>query len=93
VKGNRLLFSLAFLLAALSVGVTFLAYKYVQLTRELNRAQWSVNQLEQRQNRFRALLAEAVDFSQRNPSMIPVLQSLGVRGSNAPAASPKPTTR
>lgn len=88
VKGNSLLVGLAFLFAALSVGVTLFAYEYVQLTRALNRAQITVNQVEVRQNRLKALVAEAMDYSQRNPAINPLLYAIGAKQPpNAPAGA------
>ncbi|MBL9136839.1 MAG: hypothetical protein JNK85_13285 [Verrucomicrobiales bacterium] len=81
MKGNTLLVGLAFLLAALSVGVTLLAYTYVQATRENNRSQFTVQftvaQIEFRQNRHKALVATALDFARRNPAINPILQNIG----------------
>jgi uncharacterized membrane protein len=79
VKGNSLLVGLASLLAALSAAVTLLAYQYVQLTRLLNRSQYSVAQVELRQNRLKGLIQEAVEYSRRDPSIDPILISIGVK--------------
>lgn len=79
MKGNSLLVGLSFLLAALSVGVTLLAYQYVQLTRVLNRAQSTISQVELRQNRLKALVAEAVEYSKKNEAINPLLYSIGAK--------------
>ncbi|MBX3748446.1 MAG: hypothetical protein KF833_24330 [Verrucomicrobiae bacterium] len=78
MKGNSLLIGMASLLAAFSAGITLLAYQYVQLTRALNATQHTMAQVELRQNRLKAIVAEAVEFSQRDPSITPLLQSIGV---------------
>ena len=77
MKGNSLLVGLAFILAALSVGVTFLSYQYVQLTRIQNRAQFTISQVEFRQNRLRTLVNEAMEYGKVNPAITPLLQSIG----------------
>jgi hypothetical protein len=77
VKGNSLMVGLASLLAALSAGVTLLAYQYVQLTRALNRSQYTIAEVEFRKNRLKALLNEAVLYSQRDPSIKPLLETFG----------------
>ena len=103
MKGNSLLVGLAFLLAALSVGVTLLAYTYVQATRENNRTQFTVQftvaQIEYRQNRHKALVSTALEYARRNPAINPVLQSIGAvpppvtATAPAPAPSTKPAGR
>jgi hypothetical protein len=79
VKGNSLLVGLASILAALSAGVTSLAYQYVQLTRALNAAQHTITQVELRQNRLKALVNEAIEYSKRDPSIDPLLYSAGAK--------------
>lgn len=86
VKGNSLLVGLASLLAALSAGVTLLAYQYVQYTRALNAAQHTIAQVEFRQNRLKALLNEAMEYSQRDASINPILYTIGAK--QAPGAAP-----
>lgn len=99
MKGNSLLVGLAFLLAALSVGITLLAYTYVQATRENNRSQFTVQftvaQIEFRQNRHKALVSTALEYARRNPAINPLLQSIGaVPPSSAPSpAATKPAGR
>lgn len=87
MKGNSLVLTLAFVLAALSLGVTLLAYQYVQLTRSYNAAQYAISQVELRQNRLKALLGEAVEYAKRDASIEPILKSIASRppSTNAPA--------
>lgn len=79
VKGRSLLVTLALVFAALTAGVTLLTYQYVQLTRSLNRSQAAIQQVEMRQNRLKALVAETADHARNNPELQPLLQSLGLR--------------
>lgn len=93
MKGNSLLVGLAFLFAALSVAVTLLAYQYVQLTRLLNRSQFTIAQVELRQNRLKALVSEAVEFSQRDASINSLLYSIGAKQPPTGTSAPKPAGR
>lgn len=70
---------LAFLLAAASLGVTFMAYQYVQLTRKLGQVQFRMAQVEFQQNRIKVLGAEALNFSRKDSSIDPILFSAGLK--------------
>jgi len=99
VKSNVLLLGPAFLLALLALGVTGLAFQYVLLTRKLNQAQSTLAQIEMSQNRIKALVNECVEYSHKNPEILPILQSIGLKPTQAhPAltnslASPNPNGR
>ena len=93
MKGNSLVVIFALLLAGLSVVVTLLAAQYIQLTRKLNRAQSTIGQVEARHNRLKALVGEAMEYSQRQPAINPLLQAIGAKpGPAAPAAAAAPTS-
>ncbi len=83
MKGNSLLVGLASLLAAISAGVTLLCYQHVQLSRSLNRAQYAIAQVEIAQKRLKALADEAIAFSRRDTSILPILQSVGLHPAQA----------
>jgi hypothetical protein len=72
----------------MSLGVAVLAFQYVQLTRALNTAQFTLNQVEMRQNRLKALVSEAMDYSQRTPAIDPLLVSIGAKPPATPTAAP-----
>ncbi len=91
VKDNSLPVGMAVLLALLSLGVAVFVLQYVQLTRSLNKAQFAINQIELRQNRLKALISEAVDYSQRNPAINPLLQAVGAK--QPPTTPNKPANR
>ncbi|MGE3310086.1 MAG: hypothetical protein AB7O66_08960 [Limisphaerales bacterium] len=93
MKSNLLLLGPACLLALLALALTGLSFQYVQLTRELNRSQATLAQIEFRQNRIKALVNECIEHAQRNPGLLPILQSIGIKASpsGGPAASPSPT--
>ncbi len=92
VKSNLLLLGPACLLALLALALTGLSFQYVQLTRELNRSQAALAQIEFRQNRIKTLVNECIDHAQRNPDLLPILQSIGIKASSSPAtlATPSP---
>lgn len=88
MKGNSFLIGLASFLAVLSAGVAFLAYQYVQLTRVLNQSQNTIAQVELRQNRLKMLVNEAREYSRRDPSINPILETIGARLPPATPANP-----
>lgn len=90
VKSNLLLLGPACLLALLALGVAGLSFQYVQLTRELNRSQALLGQVELRQTRIKALVNECVEYSQRNPKILPVLQTIGLKPT-PPSSQPTPS--
>lgn len=91
VKSNLLLLGPACLLALLALSVTGLSFQYVQLTRELNRSQATLAQIEFRQNRIKALVNECMEFSQKDAGILPILQSIGIKPTQAaPSSNPKP---
>lgn len=85
MKGNSLVVGMAFLLAAISLFVAWYAFQFVQLTRALNKAQFTLTQVELRQNRLKALVGESIEYAQHNPSINPLLLSVGAK---PPAATP-----
>lgn len=89
MKSNLLLLGPACLLALLALSVTGLSFQYVQLTRKLNRSQATLAQIELRQNRLKALVNECLEFSQTNASILPILQSIGIKPTQP---SPSSTT-
>ena len=81
------------LATALLVSVTLtagLCYWYLQCTRQLGMAQSEVARSNNNRAAMQALAAEAVEYAKRNPDIIPVLQSLGLRSrieTNQPAGN------
>lgn len=84
---------MAFLLAVISVLIAWHAFQYVQLTRALNQAQFTSTQIELRQNRLKALVNEAVEYSQRNPAINPMLYAIGAKPNPAAATHTQPANR
>jgi hypothetical protein len=81
------------LATALLLSVTLtagLCYWYLQCTRVLNLAQMEVARANNNRAAMQSLAAESIEYAKRNPDMIPVLQSLGLRSkieTNQPAAT------
>ena len=79
------------LAGALLVGVTLtagLCYWYLHLAAQNQIAQRQVAQINSNRASMQALAAECLEYSRRNTNIIPVLQSLGLRGrldTNSPA--------
>jgi hypothetical protein len=68
--------------AALIIGVMLtagLCYAYLHVSQNNQEAQRLVALLNSRRSLMQPLAAECLEFSRNHPSIIPVLQSLGVR--------------
>lgn len=89
MKGNSLVVGMAFLLAAISLIVAWYAFQFVQLTRALNKAQFTLTQVELRHNRLKALVNESAEYAQHNPAIQPLLQSIGARQSASAPTDPR----
>ena len=79
------------LAAALLLSVTAtagLCYWYLQAFRQHQAAQEEVARINRNKALMQALAAESGEYARRNPALLPVLQSLGLRmrmETNAPA--------
>lgn len=79
------------LATALLVSVTLtagLCYWYLQCTRQYQIAQMEVARLNANRAAMQSLAAETIEYAKRNPAMVPILQSLGLRSrveTNQPA--------
>jgi hypothetical protein len=56
-----------------------LCYWYLQCTRQLTMAQMEVARANSNRAAMQALASESIEYARRNPAIIPVLQSLGLR--------------
>lgn len=92
MKGNSVVVGMAFLLAAISLIVAWYSFQFVQLTRTLGKAQFTLTQVELRQNRLKALANECADYAQINPAINPLLQSIGARPPAPTPSIPEPKT-
>ena len=81
------------LATALLVSVSLtagLCYWYLQCTRQFNLAQTEVARANNNRAAMQSLAAESVEYAKRNPDLVPVLQSLGLRSrieTNQPSGS------
>jgi hypothetical protein len=72
----------AILAAALVISVMLtagLCYAYLHVSQNNQSAQREVARLNAQRSLMQPLAAECLEFSRKNPSIIPVLQSLGLR--------------
>jgi len=81
------------LLLLVSVTATAgLCYWYLQCTRQMQQAQAEVARANFNRAAMQSLANESIEYAKRNPSIVPVLQSLGLRSrieTNSPAANLK----
>jgi hypothetical protein len=67
-----------------------LCYWYLQCVREHQMAQEGVVRINQKKSGIQAMATESIEYSKRNPALLPVLQSLGInRRSETNTASPR----
>ncbi len=72
---------------ALTAGI---CYWYLQCTRQLNIAQAEVARSNANRAAMQSMATECIEYAKRNPAIIPVLQSLGLRSkidTNQPAGT------
>lgn len=59
------------------VATSGLCLWYLQCTRQYNAAQAEVERISRNRNLMQALLNDSVEYSKKNPAIIPILQNLG----------------
>ncbi len=80
------------LLLALTVSAlasVIMCWAYISKTRELRALETQTAFINQNRAVINALLNDTIEYSKRNPAMIPVLESVGWKTGGA-AAAPKP---
>jgi len=65
-----------------------LCYLYIQYTRETRMLQGSAPQIIMKQNMLVPLVNDAIEYSKKNPAILPVLEAVGIKPQPAPAAKP-----
>ena len=95
MKNNPLAATLLGLLLVSTIFTTVLTYRYIASLRKLRGLQPAIVQINNNRNIMQALANDTVEYSKRNPSIDPLLQSVGLKpGPNAPAAAAaKPATK
>lgn len=81
-----ILIALLFVSAVASAACAVLHYRATGQLRGLQRQAMGV---ESNRNLTRALAADAVEYSKRNPAIDPILRSFGLKQPASPASSPK----
>ena len=79
------------LATALLVGATATAgicYWYLQCIRDHQVAQEEVARINRNKSYMQALAAESVEYARKNPALVPILQSVGLRQRGATNANP-----
>jgi hypothetical protein len=83
------------LLAVLAVSAlasVVLCWQYISNTRQLRQLNTSAAQINNNRAIINALATDAMEYSKRNPSIDPLLESIGAKpakAGTAPAAAPK----
>jgi hypothetical protein len=78
-------------LAFFTVWAAISCFKYNSRSRELRRLQMNVAQINGFQTQISALANEAMEYSKKNPSIDPILESIGMKPAktnSTPAAKP-----
>jgi len=85
---------LAVVLVLITLGTAWMFFSYAQLAKRLQPLQADVLMINRSQGALQGLLGEAVEYSKRDPSIEPLLQSMGIRArTNAPPAPAKPAAK
>ena len=89
MRNNPVAATLLGLLLASAIFTTVLTYRYVDSLRKLRGLQGSVLQINNSRNIIQALANETLEYSKKNPSIEPLLQSIGLKPApSSPAAGP-----
>jgi hypothetical protein len=91
MKSNPLISILMALLFINAAGSALLAYQYVRSVRNLQALQRSNALVKQEIALFNSLVTDTMEFSKKNPSVLPVLNIIGIKAkTNAAPASVNP---
>jgi ABC-type multidrug transport system fused ATPase/permease subunit len=91
MKSNGITTILNWALAVAVVGVGLGATQYYFKTREARSLQAQMVNYQNKQAFLNNLIADTMQYSQRNSSIDPILEAIGAKpGKNAPAAATKP---
>ncbi len=88
-NGSNTILNWALALAVIGVGLGALQYYFK--TREARSLQSQMLNYQNKQAFLNNLIADAMQYSQRNPSIDPILEAIGAKpGKSAPAGATKP---
>lgn len=89
-KTNLLGVLLTLTLALVALWTAWLFFTYVKSAKKLQPLQTEVVIINRNQTAIQGLLTEALEYSKRDPTIEPLLQSMGIRiRTNSPQSSPK----
>jgi len=90
MKSNASNLILTVLLAISLLMSVIFCLQYTFQTRELRRISGQINQINMHRNWVQSLAADCVQYSDKNPDINPILQSVGLKPgkTNLPAANP-----
>ena len=89
-NGTNTILNWALIIAVIGVGLG--AMQYYFKTREARSLQSQIANFQNKQAIINNLVAETMQYSQRNPAIDPILEAIGAKpGKNAPAAATKPS--
>ena len=90
MKKNSFLITLATIALILGLWATLQAVRYYFVTRQLAVAQAKVNGVQIRLNYAQSLVAEALEYSRRNPAIDPILQNFNFKPRPQTNTTPAP---
>jgi hypothetical protein len=73
---------LAVLLLVSATATAALCYWYLQCTRQQQQAQAEVARVNQTRSLMQGLASDSMEYSRKNPAILPLLQSMGFRQQN-----------
>ena len=65
-----------------------LCYLFIQYTSEARALQLPANQAVMKQNLLTPLINDVVEYSKKNPTVLPILDAAGIKPQPAPATKP-----
>ena len=87
IKSNPIGAFLGGIFLVVALGTSALAFTYVKSLQRYTAAQLDVEHVSLNQARLQNLISEAAAYAQREPAMIPILESMGLKV-RPPASSP-----
>ena len=95
MKHSPLLALLMALLTVSSAAAALLSFQYIHSVRSVQQLQFQRVQVNRMIGQFQDLLKDTLEYAKTNPSIDPVLQSIGVKVNRPAAANPatKPATK
>jgi len=94
MKKQPLILTLMVVLFINAVATPILSYRFIQITRELNRLKSQYNAVNGNTQLLQQMLSESIEYSKKNPALDPVLERIGVKAKpTTPVTTTKPTLK